>query len=207
MNRIAVIDTETGGLDPSKHSLLSVSIITTTEHFEPLEDFTVFIKSDEYVVTQKALATNMIDIVQSNMWTDADTAKRQIASFLKFDQSVLDPNSNFNTRDKWRFIGKNPSFDRGFLEAFFTKQILDRMFMYWTECVFREYFLPLQRLGAFKRPASGQLADVCIAAGVDVDTTKTHSSEYDARITVDLLRKCREVERRISRVMTRPRTA
>lgn len=205
MQRLAIIDTETGGLDPDSHSLLSVSIVLTTERFEALEDFTVFIKQDTYHVTQKALATNQLDLVQSEHWTGIEEAKLQIAQFLKFKPEVLDPASDYEPRkaEKWRFIGKNPNFDRGFLNALFTKQVVDRMFVHWTECVFREMFLPLQRMRAFSKPASGALTDVCKAAGIQVDESLTHTSEYDCKLTLQLARKCLELEEQVTKTMMR----
>ncbi len=60
-NRLLFIDTETGGVEPEEHSLLSLGIIVWENGKTIFEDET-YIKDTVYKVTAQALAINNIDI-------------------------------------------------------------------------------------------------------------------------------------------------
>ena len=58
MNRILFIDTETGGVNPNKHSLLSVGLVVWDASEGIVYSNEMFIKSKEYVVTNTAQRIN-----------------------------------------------------------------------------------------------------------------------------------------------------
>lgn len=58
MNRILFIDTETGGVNPNKHSLLSVGIVVWDAKEGIVYSNEMLIKSKEYVVTSTAQRIN-----------------------------------------------------------------------------------------------------------------------------------------------------
>lgn len=57
-NRLLFIDTETGGLDPHKHSLLTIGVVVWDEKLGELysDEYAVF--SDTYTITKSALRIN-----------------------------------------------------------------------------------------------------------------------------------------------------
>jgi len=56
------VDTETGGLNPQDHSLLTLAAIRTDESFVEKERYTFEFICDVYHVTPKALSVNKINI-------------------------------------------------------------------------------------------------------------------------------------------------
>ena len=59
-NRYVFVDTETGGLIPTKHSLLSVGLVVWDKSLGIVDQKEVFIKSKRYV-TEKAKSINKFD--------------------------------------------------------------------------------------------------------------------------------------------------
>ena len=57
-----VVDTETGGLDPKKHSILSIAGVVwqPRKNIEPLFDF--YICEDEIKTTKRAMEVNKINL-------------------------------------------------------------------------------------------------------------------------------------------------
>src|SRR5690242_17190505 len=63
--RIAVylaMDTETAGLLPKHHSLLTAHYIVLNEKLEEIADLSLSVKHDTYVVNMRALEVNHIDL-------------------------------------------------------------------------------------------------------------------------------------------------
>lgn len=55
------LDIETSGLDPAKHSILSIGIVITSDGFESLESFYEEIKYDELTISPDAISINNIE--------------------------------------------------------------------------------------------------------------------------------------------------
>jgi hypothetical protein len=204
-NRIIVIDTETGGLDETQHSLLSVTCAKITDRWEKIDIRTWFIKQDSYTVTAQALKINQIDLSFADEWTSPNIFLKELLAYLDLPASIA--NGEENKRNLWRIRGKNPSFDARFLEAFLSKKIYNSIFQHWTECVLQEWYNPLQRLGALPIPAKRDLTSLCKIMKIDVDENKTHSSEYDVEMTIALGRKLIEVEDRVRSLINKARQA
>ena len=62
MENIVVLDTETGGLDPTKHSLLSIGVVVLNDNLEELGRKEIFVKEDEIVADEIALKINKINL-------------------------------------------------------------------------------------------------------------------------------------------------
>jgi len=60
-DRLLFIDTETGGLDPDKHSLLSLAMVVW-EDMEIIDSQEILINDGILSVTKEALSINKIDI-------------------------------------------------------------------------------------------------------------------------------------------------
>lgn len=64
-NRLLFIDTETGGLDPHKHSLLTIGVVVWDEKLGELysDEYAVF--SDTYTINSKLKLVGAIKFVKS----------------------------------------------------------------------------------------------------------------------------------------------
>ena len=60
-NRLLFLDTETGGLDPQKHSLLSIGMVVWDEFAGEIFSNEIYIHSDNYNVTKSAARINHFD--------------------------------------------------------------------------------------------------------------------------------------------------
>jgi DNA polymerase-3 subunit epsilon len=111
-NKILFIDTETGGLEPLEHSLLSVAFavwdngkITAAKEF--------LINDGILNVTSKALEINKINIIEhSRIALKSENAISKIKDFL---------NVNFGFDEKIVLCGHNILFDINFFKNFWNK--------------------------------------------------------------------------------------
>lgn len=60
-NRLLFVDTETGGLDPQKHSLLSVGLVVWDESAGEIFSDEIYVGSENYNVTKSAVRINHFD--------------------------------------------------------------------------------------------------------------------------------------------------
>lgn len=114
-NKLLFLDTETGGLDPLKHDLLSVGLVVWTDG-EITARKEVLIKGQPERCNTEALAVNRIDLESHNSQAlDKAEAVREILNFLE---------EHF---DKFPVIvaGHNVGFDIAFLRQLFHSQGFD----------------------------------------------------------------------------------
>ncbi len=107
------IDTETGGLDPQKHSILSVGIAIATET-EIIDKIEIKIKEPKIKAVKAALKINRIDIDELvKVADDPVTAVEKILALIKRHPNLY--------RDKQRIVvfGHNVYFDVSFLRRLF----------------------------------------------------------------------------------------
>lgn len=105
---MVVIDTETGGLDLSQHSLLTVALIVT-RNLEIIASREWQLKHEEYRVTERALEINHIDIKEHD--ASATPVAEAIDDMLDFIDRHRQPN------ERVMLLGQNTIFDKGFLET------------------------------------------------------------------------------------------
>lgn len=103
-----ILDTETGGLIPNKHSLLEVCLMAwDSDDNEPSDYNRFYIKHRDYCVSPEALRINGLNLLTvDNQGIDPYEASELIINFIR---------NNFDGKDKFMILGKNPSFDRSFL--------------------------------------------------------------------------------------------
>lgn len=107
--KVLFMDTETGGLDPEKHSLLTVAL-AVYEDGKILDEKEWFIKHKDYSVTSKALEINNINLVEHNkIAMDTKIAVVDIIQFIFKNFSV----------EKAVIAGHNVEFDYKFLDKLF----------------------------------------------------------------------------------------
>ena len=105
-----VLDTETGGLTPGRHSLLEVGLAAYTQG-EIIDTKRIYIKEKEYVVSPKAMEINKLDV--------AEVARLGVEPIVAMDMIINFIQKNFSTPPT--ILGHNPSFDRNFVKALFTR--------------------------------------------------------------------------------------
>jgi DNA polymerase-3 subunit epsilon len=109
-DRLLFIDTETGGLDPDKHSLLSVAMVVW-ENMEIIDSQEILINDGILSVTKEALSVNKIDIEKHK--------QSAISSSLAMDEIFSFLSKHFPGQKKITLAGHNVHFDANFLKSFF----------------------------------------------------------------------------------------
>lgn len=175
---IVVIDTETGGLDPSQHSLLTVAFIVT-RNLEIIASKEWHLKHDAYHTTERALEINGIDIeVHDASATPAVEAISDILDFL---------NHHRLPEERIVLFGQNTIFDKQFIEAA-VKQFGD--VKRYRSLVSHRY-IDLMSITAFLN-LSGHIKTEnlgldSVITSLGVEREQRHSALGDARITLRAL--------------------
>ena len=110
-DRLLFIDTETGGLDPDKHSLLSLAMVVW-EDMEIIDSTEILINDGILSVTAEALSVNRIDIEKHKQ--SALSPSRAMDEILSFT------GKHFPGQRKITLAGHNVHFDANFLKTFFS---------------------------------------------------------------------------------------
>jgi len=111
-DRLLFIDTETGGLDPEKHSLLSVAMVVW-EDMEILDSEELLINDGILSVTEEALAINKINIEEHK--------KIAISPSQAIQKMFLFIHRHFSHQGRITIAGHNVHFDVNFLKSFFSR--------------------------------------------------------------------------------------
>ena len=110
-DRLLFIDSETGGLDPGKHSLLSLAMVVW-EDMEIIDSQEILINDGILSVTKEALSVNKIDIEKHK--------QSAVPSAQAMDEILLFINKHFPRQRKITLAGHNVHFDAAFLRSFFS---------------------------------------------------------------------------------------
>lgn len=115
-DRLLFIDTETGGLDPDKHSLLSIAMVVW-ENREIIDYQEILINDGILSATQEALSINKIDLEKHKQSAvSSSQAMDEIRSFI---------GKHFPGQGKITLAGHNVHFDANFLKVFFSSNNKD----------------------------------------------------------------------------------
>lgn len=172
------IDTETGGLDPARHSLLTLALVAKPSlGWEPMVEEIAF-RHPTYVVDAEALAVNRIDLVQHHAKAlQPEAAVACIETFL--DRAVP-------AGEKAMLGGHNVGFDIAFLMAYlrqhgphlvgrFSHRIVDTMTL-----------ATAMRVGGLLPEGAGGLTDLLKHYGIDLADSQRHTALGDALATARL---------------------
>jgi DNA polymerase III subunit epsilon len=111
-DKILFIDTETGGVDPANHSLLSLALVVWKEG-EVRESIEILINDGVLNVTEKALEINGINLSEhKKKAVSPDLALQQFGQFLDI---------HFSRDEKIILGGHNINFDVNFLNGFLSR--------------------------------------------------------------------------------------
>jgi DNA polymerase III subunit epsilon len=109
-DRLLFIDTETGGLDPDKHSLLSLAMVIW-EDMEIIDSLEILINDGILSATKEALSINKIDIEKHK--------QSAISSYEAIEKIFSFISKHFPRQSKITLAGHNVHFDANFLRSFF----------------------------------------------------------------------------------------
>ncbi len=111
-NRLLFIDTETGGLDPNKHSLLSIGVVVWDALEGELFSDEYYIRSEKYSVTKKAAQLNHFDEVSQH-----DSA---LDPECIVDKLIAIKEQFFGEYPSIPLAGHNVAFDIQFIKSMFS---------------------------------------------------------------------------------------
>jgi DNA polymerase III epsilon subunit-like protein len=111
-DKILFIDTETGGIDPASHSLLSLALVVWKE-LEVRASIEILVNDGVLNITEKALEINGIDL--------AEHKKKAVSPVLALQQFNQFLDIHFSKDEKIILGGHNINFDVNFLNAFLTR--------------------------------------------------------------------------------------
>jgi DNA polymerase III epsilon subunit-like protein len=186
MHYIAM-DTETGGIDPKKASLLTAYFAILDENFNAIAELDLKIKNDKnevYQVTGEALKINGINLAEhhaNNRNCTKGLAAIQLSDLItkysEFGKELLTP------------IGHNLAFDVGFVnEHLVPKDLWDRSVSYRVlDTAVIANFLKIK--GVIPKETSGSLSGLAKFFGINTEAGALHSAKFDTIVTVSLLEK------------------
>lgn len=111
--RYVFIDTETGGIIPGKHSLLSIGIVIWEKDYGIIDKKEFYVKNNTYVITKEAQKINKFDRIQHE--AIAEDPNVIIESLITFIGKYFPKNTFFP------LAGHNIQFDINFLKAFLSE--------------------------------------------------------------------------------------
>lgn len=192
--RLLITDTETGGLNPDQHSLLSLAAAVWQDG-QVIDSTEIFVCEPTFSVTAKAMEVNGIDL--SWLMANGHSPKRAAVKFFAFIAkhfgvpgaiAVDDVRESAGSTsfEKVVLCGQNIGFDIGFIKRLLAlagcPQEYERTFSHRTldiASVIR--FLQLAKF-PFK---GGSLDDAARVLGCH--TASRHSASGDVQLTVDVL--------------------
>lgn len=174
-----VIDSETGGLWPSKHSLLTIGMLlidVKQNKLNFLDNEHIFIKHSEYSVSKTAMRINKIDLFEHHKkGVFPSVACKKINSFL--DKHLL-----YNVP----VVGHNVSFDIGFINSLFNSECFDYPFHKEKEDTMH-LWNQLKKKGVVSPFYNSKLGT--IAKHFEIDYSKAHDALADCHITAKVYHK------------------
>lgn len=183
-------DTETGGLDPKKSSLLTAYFAVLDENFNAIAELDLKIKNEKneiYQVTGEALKINGINLAEhhnENRNSTKGLAAVQLKDLLHthlVDNDTLIP------------IGHNVDFDIGFIqEHLLPKELWDRYVSYRKlDTAVIGNFLKAKKI--IPSNTSGSLGGLAKFFKIDIGKGSLHNAKIDTVVTVALLQEMLKV--------------
>lgn len=111
-DKILFIDTETGGIDPASHSLLSLALVVWKE-LEIRASIEILVNDGVLHVTEKALEINGINL--------SEHQKKAVTPVIALERFHQFLDTHFPKDEKIILGGHNINFDVNFLNAFLTQ--------------------------------------------------------------------------------------
>lgn len=185
MFKLLVIDTETGGLDPSEHSILSLGAVCWREG-DLVDELEIFISEPQIVCTERALKEHRIDIE----WLSEQGSEPREA-VIEFNQFLERNFDRLKSGEKISLAGHNVGFDINYLKRLYklagSESEYERLFSHRTldtASIIRFLYLA-GRISL----SSAALSDAIEYFDIELDPEERHTAIGDARATANLLTK------------------
>jgi DNA polymerase-3 subunit epsilon len=175
-----VMDVETGGTTPGRHSLLQVGLLAYRGG-EIIDRKEINIQHKEYFVTPKAMEINGLDLVEvARTGVTPYVAISMITSFVK---------KNFG-EDKPMLLGHNVNFDRSFIKELYLNSNVDIDSVFSYRVVDTSTIIHMAKvLGKMKPDAPSSLQKIADYLGLLKPSHKAHTALSDAELTLALYEK------------------
>lgn len=178
-SRFVFVDTETGGTNPQKHSLLSIGIVVWDKEQSIISQKEFFVKSKKYVITREAQGINKFNLINHN--EIAQDPKIVINDLIAYLKDFFPENTGFP------LAGHNIQFDINFLKEFF-KQNGRAFNSYFSHRSIDTYsIIKVLSLSGIINKSLNSSTDAFNYFNIKVK--KRHSALYDCIATVELFEK------------------
>lgn len=181
MYKVLVIDTETGGLDPMKQSILSVGAVVLQDG-EVKDEFYQVLREESVIADERALQVNGFTVEEiEHDGTEIRDALFQFKAFLR--------KNGFTTRTV--LAGHNVGFDVGFLKRWFrlssTEKEFDSLFSY--RLIDTASIAQFLQMAGLMRPMQSSSLDNVSKEFHLSRMSNEHNALEDAKLTAQLLTK------------------
>jgi len=179
--KLAIVDVETGGLDVSKHALLSVAVLIWNGGAIEDEYYTL-IREEDIVVEDEAMRVNGLDlsVVREQGVTPLQAVNEITAMFQKHDM-----------RRDIRIVAHNAQFDTSYMKRLWTLAGKDfnKTFSFRSLCTVTGALLLEQAERIMLPGGSASLDNLVKLWGIKLDRTEGHNALRDAHACAEVLRK------------------
>lgn len=175
MIKLCFLDTETGGIEPAKHALLSVSMIIDIDGQSVAHSWRIQPVPGK-TITPEAMAVNGLNPSEGLV---SNNGYQQVINTL--DAYI----SRYDRDDKLVLIGHNVGFDEQFMREFFIDNhniYYGSYFRYPSLCTCALTHLAVVT-GRIPEPPNYRLRTCCQLFGVPFDIEQAHGSDYDVAVT------------------------
>lgn len=179
--RLMILDTETGGLDPEQHSLLDIGLVVIDENNNVLFEYESLIKSVDGTYHIHPLAYEMHKITPQMCDEKGKLPKEIIADMAKIRDTFFDGKPI-------TIIAHNSAFDLGFVKKMFKENSTEKEYAY-NKVISRNALdtasmtLQLMRMGVLKLEGRPSLDALIEHYNVKQNSEKRHGALFDAQQT------------------------
>jgi len=175
---LLVIDTETGGLDSTRHSILSIGAVVYRRG-QLGDKIELIISEQNLSVEDDAMRVNKIDV--QSLSKVGFTPQIAVAKFEDFLSSHFEPSRRIT------LVGHNVSFDIGFLKRLYRLAGADFERRFSHRSIDTASILSYLRLAGKITLSKSGLDAALVHFGVEVRAERRHTALVDAEATAELL--------------------
>jgi DNA polymerase III epsilon subunit-like protein len=190
MSKLLVLDTETGGVDPDRHSLLSIGAVVWEDGRQGAE-LEVLVAEPDFIVTARAMEINRIDLVAHSRQAVAPADALAILTRFVVDQFRQELASG----EKVVLAGHNIGFDVGFLKRLFRAAGSDFEALFSHRSLDTASVLRFLSLAGMVPEAAAASNEAFRYLKIEISEADRHTALGDARATAELLTRLVELMR------------